>query len=100
MPANLWSAISAYCLALPGEMKKAMELNLQALPNPMYPEDFSRSAIGQFKDNIKIAGQGLPRMPGVQKAEDIEKQQSSSPTSQVAKPHPFFAKFGGQADTR
>jgi hypothetical protein len=50
---------------------KAMELNLQALPSPLTDPGFARESIGQFKENLHVAGRGLPRMPGIPKAEDV-----------------------------
>jgi hypothetical protein len=51
--------------------EKAMQLNLDALPNPLQPVEYQDEALRQFKENLTIAGQGLPRMPGITRAQDI-----------------------------
>jgi hypothetical protein len=51
--------------------EKAMQLNLDALPHPLKSPQYAREALGQFKENLSIAGRGLPRMPGIPTANDI-----------------------------
>ena len=67
-----------------GSSDKSPEMNLQSLPNPSMPEDFSRNAIGQFKENLAIVTQGIPRIPGVQLPADVERQ--FQPQSQFSVP--------------
>ena len=66
---NAREAMIGYQRVLSGSGRssdKSLEMNLQTLPNPSMPEDFSRNAIGQFKENLAIVTQGIPRIPGVQ----------------------------------
>jgi hypothetical protein len=48
-----------------------LNLNLQALPSPVMPEGAVKQGIQQFHENIGIAGQGLPRQPGIKRAQDV-----------------------------
>jgi hypothetical protein len=57
--------------------ERAMQLNLDALPNPVQPRDYANEALRQFKENLTIAGQGLPRMPGITSAKDVLGQSQS-----------------------
>jgi hypothetical protein len=50
---------------------------VKTIPSPWLPEQYSRNALSQFQDNIKIAATGLPRLPGVPTVSDIRKQQNS-----------------------
>jgi hypothetical protein len=74
---NAREAMIGYQRVLSGSARssdKSLEMNLQTLPNPSMPEDFSRNAIGQFKENLGIVSQGIPRIPGVQSPADVERQ--------------------------
>jgi hypothetical protein len=74
---NAREAMIGYQRVLSGSGRssdKSLEMNLQTLPNPSMPEDFSRNAIGQFKENLGIVTQGIPRIPGVQSPADVERQ--------------------------
>ena len=74
---NAREAMIGYQRVLSGSGRssdKSLEMNLQTLPNPSMPEDFSRNAIGQFKENLAIVTQGIPRIPGVQSPADVERQ--------------------------
>jgi hypothetical protein len=71
---NARESLIGYQRVLSGSAKsseKSMELQLQALPNPSMPEDFTKDAIGQFVENLRIAGQGLPRVRGITSGDDI-----------------------------
>jgi hypothetical protein len=74
---NAREAMISYQRVLSGSGRssdKSLEMNLQTLPNPSMPEEFSRNAIGQFKENLGIVTQGIPRIPGVQSPADVERQ--------------------------
>jgi hypothetical protein len=60
--------------------EKAMELNLQALGAPSDPEGFSQKGVKAFKQNLKIAGRGLPKLPGLDTPDQVG-DQTSSPAS-------------------
>jgi hypothetical protein len=80
---NARESMLGYQRVLTGGSKsneKGLELNLQALPSPVMPTDFGLEGIRQFKENIRVAGQGLPRMPGIKRAQDVLGNQSSSNT--------------------
>jgi hypothetical protein len=103
---NARESMLGYQRVLTGGSKsneKGLELNLQALPSPVMPDDFTRSGIDQFKENIKVAGQGLPRMPGIKRAVDILASPSSGNTpAQPRTPQPmtnipaFLSRIGVQ----
>ena len=85
---NAREAMIGYQRVLSGSGRssdKSLEMNLQTLPNPSMPEDFSRNAIGQFKENLGIVSQGIPRIPGVQSPADVERQfqQPQSPANSI-----------------
>ena len=74
---NAREAMIGYQRVLSGSGRssdKSLEMNLATLPSPAMPEDFSRNAIQQFKENLGIVSQGIPRMPGVQSPADVERQ--------------------------
>jgi hypothetical protein len=55
--------------------EKAMQLNLDALPNPATSDpSYAAESLKQFKQNLQIVGQGLPKIPGVKSPEEIEAQ--------------------------
>ena len=83
---NAREAMIGYQRVLSGSSRssdKSLEMNLATLPSPAMPEDFSRNAIGQFKENLGIVSQGIPRIPGVQSPGDVERQfqQPQSPAN-------------------
>jgi hypothetical protein len=83
---NAREAMIGYQRVLSGSARssdKSLEMNLATLPSPAMPEDFSRNAIGQFKENLGIVSQGIPRIPGVQSPGDVERQfqQPQSPVN-------------------
>jgi len=52
--------------------EKSLELNLDTLPSPIDPENYAGNALKAFKQNLAIAGQGLPVLPGVRTPEEVE----------------------------
>jgi hypothetical protein len=57
--------------------EKAMELNLDALPNPAISDKgYAQESLKQFRENLDIVGQGLPKIPGIKSPEEIEAQTS------------------------
>lgn len=71
---NAREAMTGYQRVLSGSGRssdKNLELNLNTLPSPVMPNDYIKEGIRQFKENVNIAGQGLPRMPGITRAKDI-----------------------------
>jgi len=71
---NARESMLGYQRVLAGSARSSdqqLGLNLGALPGPVSPDDFAKEGIRQFKENIPIAGRGLPRIPGVPTAGDI-----------------------------
>ncbi len=53
--------------------EKAMELNLDALPSPAISDkSYAQESFSQFRENLDIVGQGLPKIPGIKSPEEIE----------------------------
>jgi hypothetical protein len=52
--------------------EKSLQLLLDAFPSPAMPKNVINEGLGQFKENLRIAAQGLPRMPGVSNQADAE----------------------------
>jgi hypothetical protein len=74
---NAREAIQGYQRVLTGSgrsSEKAMELNLDTLPAPIDPESYAGNALKAFKQNLAVAGQGMPILPGVKTPEEIEQQ--------------------------
>jgi len=74
---NAREAIQGYQRVLTGSgrsSEKAMELNLDTLPDPISPESYAGNALKAFKQNLAVAGQGMPILPGVKTPEEIEQQ--------------------------
>jgi hypothetical protein len=75
---NAREALVGYNRVLSGSGKssdKALELQEQTLPDPSTTDpDFSNRAITQFKENLRIVGQGLPKIPGIKSPEEWEKE--------------------------
>jgi len=66
---NAREAMTGYQRVLSGSGRssdKSMELNLETLPAPNDPASFARHSVAAFRDNLRIVGQGLPKLPGVQ----------------------------------
>jgi hypothetical protein len=74
---NAREAIQGYQRVLTGSgrsSEKAMELNLDTLPAPIDPESYAGNALKAFKQNVVVAGQGMPILPGVKTPDEIEQQ--------------------------
>jgi hypothetical protein len=83
---NAREAIAGYQRVLTGSGRssdKSMELNLDTLPAPIDPENFATRATAAFMQNVKVAGQGMPILPGVKTPEEIE--QSTAPLSSLGR---------------
>jgi hypothetical protein len=78
---NAREAMSGYQRVLTGSSRgseKTLQLQLDVLPSPLVDPDFAKEAFGQFGENLRIAGQGLPRMPGVQTADDVKNRNAGT----------------------
>lgn len=74
---NAREAMSGYQRVLTGSSRggeKNLQLQLDVLPSPIVSKDFAGNSFNQFRENLKIAGQGLPRMKGVQTASDVDQR--------------------------
>lgn len=74
--------------------EKTLELQLKTLPEPLHNADFAAEAFGQFDENLKIIGEGLPQIPGVTGADAIEKKFKSGPSNSTATPEAAAAPMG------
>lgn len=53
--------------------EQALQLQMQTLPNPAISDkDYTARSINQFKENLRIVGQGLPKIPGVKSPDEWE----------------------------
>ncbi|MGC2474937.1 MAG: hypothetical protein WA485_11425 [Candidatus Sulfotelmatobacter sp.] len=85
---NAREALTGYTRVLSGSSKssdKNLELQEQTLPDPSITDpDFSTRAIGAFKQNLRVVGQGLPNIPGVKTPQEWENEvtqpQQSAPS--------------------
>jgi hypothetical protein len=71
---NAKEAMQGYQRVLSGSghgSDAGMQLNIGALPNPLWKSSGAQEGFRQFKENIPIAAQGLPRLPGVSNAADV-----------------------------
>jgi len=74
---NAREAMSGYQRVLTGSSRggeKNLQLQLDVIPSPIVGKDFAGNAFNQFRENLKIAGQGLPRMKGVQNQSDVDQR--------------------------
>lgn len=81
---NARESMVGYQRVLSGGSKsneKAMQLNLDALPNPILDPRVANEGLRQFTQNVMVAGQGLPRMKGITSAADILGARSQTPTT-------------------
>ena len=79
---NAREALVGYQAVLSGSGRsneKAMQLNLDALPSPIDPDNYAAESLKQFKENVKIAGQGLPVIPGVKTPAEMEREVNPAP---------------------
>lgn len=78
---NAREAMSGYQRVLTGSSRggeKNLQLQLDTLANPLLGQKDAQEAFNQFKENLRIAAQGLPRMKGVQTPADIENKFNQS----------------------
>lgn len=74
--ANARESMSGYQRVLTGSSRgneKTLQLQLDTLADPTWTPQAAGGAFNQFNENLRIAGQGLPKMPGVQNATDLHK---------------------------
>lgn len=73
--ANAREALVGYQRVLSGSgrsSEKSMELQLATLPSPATADKrFANESLSQFKENLKIVGQGLPKIPGIKSPEQM-----------------------------
>lgn len=83
---NAMEAMVGYQRVLSGSGRssdQAMQLNIGTLPDPSSSSKaFSGESLKQFKENLSVVGQGLPKIPGIKSPEEIEAQvRNSAPAS-------------------
>jgi hypothetical protein len=75
---NAREALVGYNRVLSGSGKgsdKTLELQEQTLPDPAISDrDFSSRSLRDFKENLRVVGQGLPNIPGVKSPEQWEQE--------------------------
>jgi hypothetical protein len=80
---NARESMQGYQRVLSGSSRgneKAMELNLDALPNPgTTDKSTAAESLKQFRENLAIVGQGIGRVPGVKTPEEIEQGAANPP---------------------
>ena len=90
---NAREALTGYTRVLSGSGRSSdtsLELNEQTLPNPASTDrDFSTRSIGQFKENLKVVGQGLPNIPGIKTPEQWENEVRGNSDPQSFSRAPF-----------
>lgn len=99
---NAREAMVGYQRVLSGSGRgneKQMEMLLQTLPSPITDSQFANEGFRQFKENLKIAGQGLPKMRGVQSANDIEQRNNQEPSRPPNVPANYVYKVNGPKGT-
>jgi hypothetical protein len=88
---NAREALVGYNRVLSGSGKssdKSLELQEQTLPSPVSADkDYAARSIQQFKENLDVVGQGLPKIPGVKSPEDWEQQ--ATPRGRSTNPRYF-----------
>lgn len=85
---NAEEAMVGYQRVLSGSGRssdKAMELNIATLPHPLADKGYANEGLSQFKENLKIAAQGLPTLPGVKSPDEVVKSMTK-PAAQNAAP--------------
>ncbi len=74
---NARESMQGYSRVLSGSGRSnemAMQLNLDALPNPgTTDKPTAQESLTQFKQNLGVVGQGLPKIPGVKSPEEFAK---------------------------
>ncbi len=100
---NAREAMVGYQRVLSGSGRgneKQMEMLLQTLPSPITDAAFANEGFKQFRENLRIAGQGLPKIPGVQSASDIENRNSNGePPRPQNVPQNYVYKVNGPKGT-
>lgn len=75
---NAMEAMVGYQRVLSGSgrsSEQAMNLNIGTLPDPSISDKaMAKESFGQFKENLGIVGQGLPKIPGIKSPEEVERQ--------------------------
>ena len=75
---NAREALTGYTRVLTGSGRssdKNLELQEQTLPDPSITDpDFSTRALGAFKQNLHVVGQGLPELPGIKSPKQVEQE--------------------------
>ena len=73
---NAREAMVGYQRVLSGSgrsSEQAMNLNLGTLANPIAPDSMAKESFKQFRENLNIVGQGLPKIPGVKSPDEWER---------------------------
>jgi len=87
---NAREALVGYNRVLSGSGRsneQALMLQMQTLPDPSISDkDFSNRAITQFRENLAIVGQGLPKIPGVKSPEEWEKDVQNPNPAGISRP--------------
>lgn len=101
---NAREAMVGYNRVLSGSGKssdKALELQEQTLPDIATADhDMAARGFRDFKENLNVVGQGLPKLPGVKSPEEWAQQSASKPVASQAAPKPatgWGTQFGGVA---
>jgi hypothetical protein len=102
---NAREAMVGYNRVLSGSGKssdKALELQEQTLPDISTADhDMAARGFRDFKENLNVVGQGLPKIPGVKSPEEWEQQSAPNPgtgPSALKKPATGWgSQFGGVA---
>lgn len=85
---NARESLTGYNRVLSGTGKsseKNMELQLDTLADPAASDqDYAARSFRDFRENLGVVGQGLPKIPGVKSPEEIEAQ-VAPPTTATAK---------------
>lgn len=95
---NMREALVGYNRVLSGSARsgeKQFEVSEQTIPDPSTADrDMASRSFRDFRENLGVVGQGLPRIPGVKSPEEIESQVTNPATSQPKKSTSKAAKYG------
>lgn len=86
---NAREALNGYAKVLAGSGQssdKSLELNLDALPNPVMPKKFISEGIDQFGENVGILARRFPRFKGAPTPMDVQRQQQKDDKEQKPAP--------------
>jgi hypothetical protein len=95
--ANARESLVGYQRVLSGSGRssdKSLELQLDTLPTPLNASDYANEALRQFNENLTVAAQGLPRIPGIKTVRDF--MQGGSADSSSNSNTGWFGQFGGK----